>query len=162
MATGHYVRIDSSAEHSGEVGLSAQGSSPLTGLCGSQPSPRLLRGIDDSKDQSYFLSMTRVSHYSCFLCWCLCFASWGNFTRKACAKRSLGFHPITSLHKLIKFCRKPLICDIWDHYADSPPILTPLFAIQCLPHRAKIWKMFFSLWGAFENKRYLDCCSEYK
>jgi hypothetical protein len=66
MATGHYVRIDSSAEHSGEVGLSAQGSSPLTGLCGSRPSPRLLRGIDDSKDQSYFLSMTRVSHYSCF------------------------------------------------------------------------------------------------
>jgi tRNA U34 2-thiouridine synthase MnmA/TrmU len=64
MATGHYVRIDSSAENSRDIGHSAQVSSPLTSLGGFQPFPRLLRGVDDSKDQSYFLSMTRVSN--CF------------------------------------------------------------------------------------------------
>ena len=49
MATGHYVRLESSSSSSSSQDLS----------CPRAP-PRLLRGIDSSKDQSYFLSTTAV------------------------------------------------------------------------------------------------------
>lgn len=79
MATGHYVRIDNSAENGSEAGLSAQDrdrdSSPRTSSGRFEPFPRLLRGVDDSKDQSYFLSMTRVSQYFCSQCLFFCVSS---------------------------------------------------------------------------------------
>ena len=57
IATGHYVRTDESMrELEGEAAADVVNRSSSN--C--QKSPRLLVGVDDSKDQSYFLCMTKV------------------------------------------------------------------------------------------------------
>ena len=85
IATGHYVRIDNRKDYNdnGESGNSSSSSSVSSSVdisgsgsesdntnstsSGSSKSrgkthtPRLLKGLDITKDQSYFLSMTHVS-----------------------------------------------------------------------------------------------------
>lgn len=57
IATGHYVRTDESMrELDGEAATDVVSRSSS----GCQKNPRLLMGVDDSKDQSYFLCMTKV------------------------------------------------------------------------------------------------------
>ena len=57
IATGHYVRTDASMrELEGEAAADVINRSTV----GCQGNPRLLMGVDGSKDQSYFLCMTKV------------------------------------------------------------------------------------------------------
>ena len=57
IATGHYVRTDESMrELEGEAAADVVSRNSSD----SQKNPRLLMGVDDSKDQSYFLCMTKV------------------------------------------------------------------------------------------------------
>lgn len=46
LATGHYARVNNNLNEYGMIGSHVQ----------------LLRGVDSTKDQSYFLSMTPVSY----------------------------------------------------------------------------------------------------
>jgi tRNA U34 2-thiouridine synthase MnmA/TrmU len=59
IATGHYVRTDTSMrEFEGDAAADVDENNGRGN--GHQKNPRLLMGLDDSKDQSYFLCMTKV------------------------------------------------------------------------------------------------------
>ena len=62
IATGHYVRIDNRENNCGSSSGSSSSTTSSSGeIRGKTHTPRLLKGLDITKDQSYFLSMTHVS-----------------------------------------------------------------------------------------------------